>query len=491
MEKSLWQKDNYDKRLKKIENDLKTDILIIGGGITGISLAYNLKDANYNVTLIDRGKLFNEASAKSTGKINILQDLKYQDIENIYNFNSAKLYYESQKEAKDIILKNIKDNNIKCNLLKTATNTFTYDEKEKNKFNKERKILDKLEIKYNNDLSIIGDKKIVDVISVKDSYVFNPVKYLNGLYEQIKNKINIYENSVATKINYKDNNYITYVNNKKIESKILVIACNYPFFTIPFIAPLKTYEEKSYISAYNVDEIKDIDGISTGSNVISFRYDTDKKNKYFIYLNNSSKLSDKLNYEKNYEENKIEAEKIISKDLKYKWTNMDVMTNDYIPYIGMIKENMYIATGYNTWGNTNGTIAAKVIHNLIINEKSKYEELFSLKRSINIKKIKNFFVNTLYTNLKAYTFVLIKKNPSWYDNKVYVTNINGKRVGVYIDDNNKKHIVSNICPHLKCFLTFNKVDKTWDCPCHGSRFDIEGNVIKGPSSYNIKIDESI
>ena len=176
----------------------------------------------------------------------------------------------------------------------------------------------------------------------------------------------------------------------------------------------------------------------------------------------------------------------------YKWMNMDVMTNDYIPYIGYISDdnkNCFIATGYNTWGMTNGTIASKVIYDLIINKKDKYQSLFNIKRNISIKKIKNLFVNTIFSNIKAYTFSFIRKNPSWYKNS-YITKINGKRVGVYIDKENKKHIVSNICPHLKCFLTFNEVDKTWDCPCHGSRFDIDGNVIKGPSIYNIKIDES-
>ena len=113
-----------------------------------------------------------------------------------------------------------------------------------------------------------------------------------------------------------------------------------------------------------------------------------------------------------------------------------------------------------------------------------------MQRKININKIKNFAVNTLFSNIKAYSFSLIKKNPSWYKNYAVITKINGKRVGIYFDENGDKHIVSNVCPHLKCFLTFNKEDKTWDCPCHGSRFDTEGNSIKGPSVYNIKIDET-
>ena len=172
---------------------------------------------------------------------------------------------------------------------------------------------------------------------------------------------------------------------------------------------------------------------------------------------------------------------------------MDVMTNDFMPLVGRISEddkNVFIATGYNTWGMTNGTVAGKIIYDLVSNKKNKYEKVFDPTRSMNIIKLKNFVVNTAMSNTKAYTFNLIKKNPSWYKNKACVTKIDGKRVGIYFDKDGNKHIVSNICPHLKCFLTFNEVDKTWDCPCHGSRFDVDGNVVKGPSCYNIKIDEA-
>ena len=194
-----------------------------------------------------------------------------------------------------------------------------------------------------------------------------------------------------------------------------------------------------------------------------------------------------------YNENIMMSKKITNKPYSYKWTNMDVMTNDFLPLIGAISDDhkdIFIATGYNTWGMTNATIASKLLFDLIQNKKSKYQKLFSLDRRFNTKVVKNFLINTFCSNLKAYALNKIIKNPSWYKNKVYITSINNKRVGIYCDENGVKHLVSNVCPHLKCFLTFNEVDKTWDCPCHGSRFDINGNAVKGPSKYNIKIDET-
>lgn len=495
MKKSIWQKDMGQINLDKLKDKMSTDVLIIGGGITGLSTAYNFINKKYNVILLEGDKFFTGTTCKSTGKLTYLQDLKYQDIYSVYDFETAKLYYEAQKDGIRIAKKIINDENIDCDFIKTSAVTFTKDNKELKKFDKEEEILNLLGVKYYTSIPQIKDDDIKRMILVKNTYVFNPVKYLKGLLKAIKksNNIKVYEDSRVTKIKKDDNCYIAYANNCEVKAKKVVVACNYPFFTIPGFIPFKTYMEKSYITATKVDEQKNICGITSNFPTVSFRYHGDKEDNYFIYLNNSSKICDKLNYKKNYDECVNAARDITGKTPNYKWTNMDVMTNDFMPLIGRISEddkNVFIATGYNTWGMTNGTVAGKIIYDLVSNKKNKYEKVFDPTRSMNIIKVKNFIVNTAMSNTKAYTFNFIKKNPSWYKNKACVTKIDGKRVGIYFDKDGNRHIVSNICPHLKCFLTFNEVDKTWDCPCHGSRFDVDGNVVKGPSFYNIKIDET-
>ena len=495
MEKSLWQKDIKNTKYKTVEENKKTDILIIGAGLTGLSTGYNFINKNYNVIIIDSNKFLYGATSKSTGKITYLQELKYQDIQSVYDYDTAKLYYESQKDAIKMIKNIINKNDINCDLKKVNTITYTKDEKELKKFKDEKSILTKLGVKYYESSSDLVYHNIKDMIVVKDSYIFNPVKYMNGLLNAINKSKNIkvYENSLATKIEKEEGYYAVIVNEKKIYAKKVVLACHYPFITIPGFVPFKTYVEKSYLTATKVDETKKISCITSNYPTESFRYHEDE-DKYFIFLNNSSKICDKLNYKKNYDQCINSSKKITGKNPGYKWTNMDVMTNDFIPLIGKIskdEDNIFIATGYNTWGMTNSVMAAKVIYDLITKNENKYQDLFDPARSMNITKFKNFTINTVLSNVKAYSFNLIRKNPTWYKNRALVTKINGKRVGIYFDNNGDKHIVSNICPHLKCFLTFNEVDKTWDCPCHGSRFDTYGNIVKSPSVHNIKIDDTI
>lgn len=495
MEKSLWQKYNNIKENNKINKNIKTDVLIIGAGITGITTAYNLINNKLDVTIVDRGKVFNDVTSKSTGKITYLQELKYQDICNIYNYETAKLYYESQKDAISILKRNIKENKINCDLERAESIVFTMNENEIPKFKLEEKILKSLNVKFLKKTNLIKDDKIKYLISVKNTYVFNPVKYLKGLLKKIKksNNVKVFEKSLATKIRKDKDFYTVIVNGYSVETKKIVIACNYPFFTIPGFIPFKTYLKRSYITATKVINYKNLNGISIDKNVLSFRYYKENNSKYFIFLTNSSKISDKLNYEKNYMENVLKSKKITDKLPSYKWSNIDVMTNDFLPIIGKISDdisNVFIATGYNAWGMTNGTIAGEILSDLVRGKKNKYENIFNPTRKINLKSAKNLLINTISSSSKAYITNFFIKNPSWYNKKAIVIKENNKRIGIYIDEDGIEHKVSNICPHLKCFLTFNSVDKTWDCPCHASRFDIDGNSIKGPSCYNIKIDKT-
>ena len=196
---------------------------------------------------------------------------------------------------------------------------------------------------------------------------------------------------------------------------------------------------------------------------------------YKIILYGSRNLAFKCNEKNNFNELK----NYIS-NYNYLWSNIDVMTGDYLPYIGEIKNNMFIATGYNTWGMTNSVLAGKVIRNLIINKEDKYSKIFNPKRNGG-----SCLFKAIFSSGKSYFEEIFYSNKLWYSKNVSFEKIDNDDVGIYIDDNGIKHIVYNRCPHMKCGLIFNEEEKTWDCPCHGSRFDVDGHVIEGPSNYDI------
>jgi len=193
------------------------------------------------------------------------------------------------------------------------------------------------------------------------------------------------------------------------------------------------------------------------------------------YLYGSHSLALKTNIKENF---KKLQEKV--QDYDYIWSNIDIITGDKIPLIGEIAKDFFIATGYNTWGMTNSTLASLIVKDLILEKENKYKEMTSPIRNSGSSIIK-----ALFASLKTFSEELFFNNKDWYDGRITREKRNNTEVFVYKDDKGKEHIVKTKCPHLKCGLIFNEIEQTWDCPCHGSRFDIDGHCIEGPSNYNI------
>jgi len=473
---SLWEEylDNY--KFSELTEDKYVDTLIIGGGIAGITSLYYLKNSN-SVCLVDANRIGTGVSKNTTGKITYLQGVVYSDLIKNINEHVAIKYLESQKYAISLILDIIKKENIKCDLESVKSYVCTNDDKEIYKIKQENEFLEKQNIKvYEED---IPDVKTKYSIAVDDTYVFNPIKYINHLKIMLKNK-DIYENTKIINIEYVNNKYYCYTENKKIIADKVIVACHYPFFIFPFMLPLKSHIEKSYIIACKCKENKKYSCVIASNPGFSMRYYQDGKDIYKIYLASSHSTSTKQNDLENFEIVK-RMFNIYEEDIYKKWSNVDIITGDKMPYVGEIKPNLYLATGFNTWGMTNGVLSAKILTDKISGKKNKYENLFYLYRNNNYR-LKSFFIDFVGT-LRSFITSKIKKK--WYSCNIKYKKIKGVSVAIYTDKDGNEHIVRTTCPHMRCGLIFNEVEKTWDCPCHSSRFDMDGKCIKGPSKYNI------
>ena len=487
--KSIWLKGIKSKKGNSLKENIETDILIIGGGITGITTAYYLKDSNLKVTIVDSNKIGFGQSSKATGKLTYLQGLLLNKIEKIYDTDTAIKYLISQKEAIDLVKDIIIENNIKCDYESNNSYLFTLKEANANKIKNIEKILKKANIKYKTTSSIPIKYPCKYAVKVDDTAVFNPVKYILGLKDIIEDNINIYENTIIKEIINNDTTLIAKSDKYLIKAKKIIIACHYPFFINPYFFPFKTSLNKGYLCACKTDKVKRFNAISEDDNTHSIRFHSDSKD-YIIFAGEERNIGTNIDNEEKYDNLFWKVKSRISEDIKYCWSNFDIMTNDSLPIIGYLNEednNILIGTGYNAWGMTNGTLAGKVLSDLVLLGSNKYKDLFNPNRLFNINKIKNYFSFNFKTGMN-YVMSKINKNQKFYKN-VEVRYENGKNYGVYKDQNGKEHIVSNLCPHMGCSLIFNMVEKTWDCPCHGSRFDINGKVIKGPSIYSIAIEK--
>lgn len=416
-----------------LDENIVCDILIIGGGITGISTLYNLDKTNFKTILVEQNEIGGFTTKRSTGKLSYLQNDLLYNIYKTHGESKLKLYLESQIEAINNITNLIKNEKIDCDLEKVPSIIYTNSHNEIKYLKFLKNFLNNNNIKVDTTNPHIVES--VYAIKGYNTYIFNPFKFVINLAKKINS--NIYENTKIIKVKRIDDYYLCYTKNSIIKAKYIVLASHYPYFLVPYFFPFKTSLEKSFISISNYKKNK-ISLISYTNPFVSIRTYKDK----LIYLSNSMNINSHL-------PNLNELKKLNPSNL---YSNIDVMSNDYLPFIGKIKNNLFLATAYNTWGLTNGFLASNIISDLILNKSNKYAILFNPKRK-SLKTISNIF-SSINNNLKGF--------------------IKGFKYG-----NHK-------CTHMGCKLIYNEIDNTFDCPCHGSRFNKNGKVLIGPAIKNIK-----
>jgi len=479
---SLWERKVNKEQPLLLTKGKEVDVLIIGAGMTGLTTAYYLRK-HPSICVVESGKIGHGVTLNTTAKVTYLQERIYTKINSATNEKKAIEYLKSQRQAISNLKKIIEEEKIDCDFKRTPSYVFANTEKEIEPLKAEYHFL-----KEQN--TPIKEATLPEKIttyasySVDDTYTFHPLKYLEGLYQILKKcKVPIYENSKITKIEEQEGKYLCYSNHTIIKAHRVILACHYPFFLVPFLLPLKSSIEKSYIIVSRVEKDGGYSCISSASPTYSCRFYHDRKKNYQISLSESHNTAFQQDDDKHFNRVKdifgLKEENIVEE-----YTNVDVLTPDHMPYIGKLKHNMYIGVGYNTWGMTNSILAGKILSDMIEYKQNEFASLFYPWRRNFVQYAKLPYY--LFGQTKSFMGAKLKKKKDWYPHTLTFKRVDGKSLGIYIDDQENKHIVYNICPHLGCSLLFNEREKTWDCPCHSSRFTLDGECIKGPSTKDIK-----
>ena len=280
-----------------------------------------------------------------------------------------------------------------------------------------------------------------------------------------------------------------------VECQNVIIATHYPIFNSPGFYFFKMYQSMSYAIALETNnDIPEGIYISSDNPKISIRTidDVNKKNKMIVIVGNDHKTGESNNGDNYKELEKIAKSVYPDCKIMYRWSTEDCITLDKIPYIGEFSKfmpNVYVATGYNKWGITTSNIAANIIKDKILKKDNKYENLFKATRMEpikNIKEVENILKETASSLILKKMRIPYNKINDINKEEGKIVEIEGKKVGIYKDEKGNLHAVNPICSHLGCEVIWNSSDKTWDCPCHGSRFDYSGKSIYSPSIKDIE-----
>lgn len=484
-----WNEGVELPEYESLKEDIETEVAIVGGGITGITTAYLLAKEGVQVALLEADRLVNGVTGHTTAKVTAQHELIYDDLIQHMGKSKARLYYEANSEALEFIRNLVDKENMDCDFSNQDAYVYASTEKTMSRLMKEWEAYKKLGI----DGDVVDELPFMNVkkaLIMKGQAQFHPKRYLAHMLEMLKDKnVNIYEKTQAVNVDHGERPIVKTQGGHGVKAKHVLSCSHYPFYDGLGFYFTRMYASRSYILAAKID--KEFPGgmyISADRPVRSLRAANMNGEQLVFIVGESHKTGQGKDTLSHYEALESFGRQIFGNiEVKYRWSAQDLETLDNVPYIGRItsgESSILVATGYKKWGMTSGTAAAMLMRDYVLGRKNRYSPLFSPSRFYADPSLKQFLVQNadVAKHLIRGKFEFPMKDPDKLENdEGQVIVYKGQRAGAYKDKDGILHILDTTCSHLGCEVEWNHGDRTWDCPCHGSRYSYKGEVIEGPA----------
>ncbi|SCG84279.1 oxidoreductase, FAD dependent [Proteiniborus sp. DW1] len=497
--KSYWKSSTEDTNYPTLTKDLNVDVAIIGGGLVGIQCAYFLKKEGLKIAVLEARRIATGTTEYTTAKITSQHELIYNKLKIQMGEELARQYAEANEYAIQEYKKIAEENNIQCDYISQSAFVYTMQDNYIQQISDEVKAASSLGIKASYVEEIPFPMPIKAAVRFDNQAQFHPLKYILALAKTIpSNDCHIFEQSRAITLDEGDNYIITTAKGNKVTAKKVIIASHYPFYNKKGMYYSRIYQERSYVLAVKAKE-KYPGGmyINAEDPARSLRHQPYENGELILVGGDHHKTGQGKDTFKHYETLVSFAKDIFTiEDIPFRWSTQDCMTLDGIPYVGHYASdtpNLYIATGFQKWGMTNSMVSAMLIRDLIVKGESPWQDVYNPSRKTILASAKNFVVENLNV---AEQLIDGKLSPLPTDIDVKpgegkVCMIDGKRAGVYKDEEGNLHLVNTTCTHMGCELNWNSAERTWDCPCHGSRFSYDGEIVAGPATKPLSFSNDV
>ncbi len=435
MAESIWTQTTKDTApaFRALPGDARTDALVIGGGMAGILCAHRLKAAGVRCIVTEGGRIGGGTTGNTTAKISAQHGLLFGALAETSGPEPARRYWDVNQRA--IEEYRALAQRIPCDLEdKTA---FVYSRDSREKLEREAAAYQRLGIPGHISDDLPLPLKTRGAIGMPGQAQFHPLKLLYGLARDL----DIYEDTLV--LGLEGNRAIT--QKGSIAAEHIILATHYPMVNIPGLYAVKLYQHRSYTVA--LQDGPDIDGMYVDEREEGHSF---RNYKDYLFVGGGDHRTGKAGG--GYATLRaLAAEAYPGREIRFAWATQDCMSLDSVPYIGVHRRStphLYVATGFNKWGMTGSMAAAMTLTDLILRGKSDNEALFSPQRSM--------FHPQLAVNV-------------------------GSAIAGLLRFGTKR------CTHMGCGLCWNEEERSWDCPCHGSRFDEEGHVLNNPAQKDLRL----
>lgn len=429
---SLWSATAQLPEFPQLDGTKKTDVLIIGGGIAGLLTAYFLHQSGVNYLLVEQGRICDGTTKNTTAKITAQHGLIYHKLVKDNGVDAARAYLRANESALNMYTALCEK--LACDY--EIRDNFVYATESPVKLADEMEALQK--IGYEAELCETLPLPIPTVGAVKFSNQaqFHPLKFLAA----IAKGLNICENTFVREM--EGNTAVTA--HGKIHASCVIAATHFPFLNKHGSYYLKLYQHRSYVLA--LQDAQELDGMYVDEKETGFSF---RNYDRLLLLGGGAHRTGKQGG--NWDELRSFARKHYpAAEEKYVWAAQDCMSLDGLPYIGQYSkrtQRLFVASGFNKWGMTGAMLCAMLLRDQILEKETEEARLFSPSRSV--------WKPQLFANgYEAVKNLLTPSKPR--------------------------------CPHLGCALKWNSAERSWDCPCHGSRFTEDGEVLENPANGNLR-----
>lgn len=493
--RSYWRENIQFPTFSALQDDIKADVAIVGAGLTGITAAYLLAKEGKHVALIEADTVLNGTTGHTSAKITAQHGIIYDELIKNAGKNNARLYYEANANALEFMTDTIDELEIDCDYQKQDAYIYATTAMAKDKIMNEASAYQKLGIPGTTVDELPIPLAIKKGLMMPDQAQFHPLKYTKKLMDEvIRLNGKIYEHTTAVNVETGDNPTVLTRNNCRIQAEYILQCTHFPFYEGYGLYSTRIYAERSYILA--AKPRKPFPGgmyISADDDTRSLRSIRIDDEDMILIVGAGHKTGQGKNTMEYYRTLESFGEQTFGiESIPFRWSAQDLTSVDKIPYVGpLTTENptILIATGYRKWGMTNSTAAALLLRDVILERKNNYKQVYMPSRFHPNPSIKNFLKensNVAAQLIKGKLGAAHTDADDLEPNEGAITTIKGQRKGIFKNENGDVFTVDTTCTHVGCEVNWNQAEKTWDCPCHGSRFSYTGEVIEGPAEKPLK-----
>lgn len=491
--KSYWSIRPKVPKFARLDRDLRVDVVIVGGGIMGVTAAYLLKKAGRSVALLERDRCGSGDTHRTTAHLTYVTDLRLPKLVRSFGRDHAQAAWDAGSAAIQRIVANVQAEKIVCDF--TWVPGYLHASwldagKQADRLEKDAELATELgfEACFLKAIPWVGRPGVRFANQAK----FHPLRYLAGLLEILPGKkAHVFEGTEVTEV--QDDPLAVKANDCTVTCDYLIIATHVPLMGKAGLTSATLFQSKLALYSSYALGAKVPRGVlppalfwDTSDPYYYLRLDRRSGHDYVIFGGEDHKTGQEKDTRGRYRQlEAILREHLPMAQVNCRWSGQVVETNDGLPFIGETSPRQFAATGFAGNGMTFGTLAAMMACDAALGRSNPWQALFEVGR----KKVLGGTWNYLKENLD-YPYYMLKDRLSRAEGQSLrglktgqgkILKLNGQRLAAYRDSKGKVTTLSPVCTHMGCIVHWNQAEATWDCPCHGSRFQATGEVLGGPA----------